>query len=75
MSEAGGAIYTPPTDVGDLGRMAVVADPSGAAFGISGAFSCAECARCALLYRNTAGRSCTLASRTSIPKADGRHVA
>ena len=34
MSEAGGATYTPPTDVGDLGPMAVVADPSGAAFGI-----------------------------------------
>ena len=34
MSEAGGATYTPPTDVGDLGPMAVFADPAGAAFGI-----------------------------------------
>ncbi len=34
VNEAGGMTYAPPMDVGDLGRMAVFADPSGAAFGI-----------------------------------------
>jgi len=33
VQEAGGMVYAPPMDVGPLGRMAVYADPSGAAFG------------------------------------------
>ena len=33
VQEAGGIVYAPPMDVGPLGRMAVYADPSGAAFG------------------------------------------
>jgi predicted enzyme related to lactoylglutathione lyase len=34
VTEAGGQVYAPPMDVADLGRMAVYADPSGAAFGV-----------------------------------------
>ncbi len=34
VTENGGVTYAPPMDVGDLGRMAVFADPSGAAFGV-----------------------------------------
>ncbi|HEX3734041.1 MAG TPA: VOC family protein [Solirubrobacterales bacterium] len=34
VKEAGGAVYAEPMDVMDLGRMAVFADPTGAAFGI-----------------------------------------
>jgi predicted enzyme related to lactoylglutathione lyase len=33
VQEAGGVVYSPPMQVGPLGRMAVYADPSGAAFG------------------------------------------
>ena len=32
--ESGGMTFAPPMDVGDLGRMAIFADPAGAAFGI-----------------------------------------
>jgi len=34
VTENGGAVYAAPMDVADLGRMAVFADPSGAAFGV-----------------------------------------
>src|SRR5829696_6718650 len=34
VGQAGGTVLAEPMDVGDLGRMAVFADPSGAAFGI-----------------------------------------
>jgi uncharacterized protein len=34
VKEAGGAVYAEPMDVMDLGRMAVFADPTGAAFGV-----------------------------------------
>ena len=34
VAEAGGTVYAPPMDVLDLGRMAVFADSTGAAFGI-----------------------------------------
>ena len=34
VSDYGGTTYAPPMDVGDLGRMAVFADPVGAAFGV-----------------------------------------
>ncbi len=34
VTEAGGAVFAPPMDVGDLGRMAVFGAPDGAAFGV-----------------------------------------
>ena len=34
VTEAGGQVYAPPFDVMDAGRMAIVADPSGAVFGL-----------------------------------------
>ena len=34
VSEAGGTVIAEPMDVGDLGRMAVFTDPTGAAFGV-----------------------------------------
>ncbi|MGI6876994.1 VOC family protein [Amycolatopsis sp. 3B14] len=34
ISEAGGQVLLPPGDVGDSGRMALAADPTGAAFGL-----------------------------------------
>jgi predicted enzyme related to lactoylglutathione lyase len=34
VSDNGGTVYAPPMDVADLGRMAVFADPVGAAFGV-----------------------------------------
>ncbi len=34
VKEAGGAVYAEPMDVMDLGRMAIFADPTGAAFGV-----------------------------------------
>lgn len=34
ISDAGGIVLAPPMDVGDFGRMAIAADPSGAVFGV-----------------------------------------
>lgn len=34
VTDAGGAVVVPPMDVMDLGRMAVIADPAGAVFGL-----------------------------------------
>lgn len=34
VAENGGSVHAAPMDVGDLGRMAIFADPSGAAFGV-----------------------------------------
>jgi predicted enzyme related to lactoylglutathione lyase len=44
VTEAGGMTYAPPMDVAELGRMAVFADPTGAAFGVwqAGTFIGAE---------------------------------
>lgn len=41
VSEHGGTVFVPPMQIGDMGRMAIVAAPSGAAFGIwqDGTFS------------------------------------